>query len=220
MGYLDGKDILGWAYRMATPLIAEATPTMKEIGIDIDPSFLPKPETIENHLFGMVTALTANDDGVLMVSHAPLPLPTPTARSAALVGAIALGVTLGDQAMEDTALADLRAISKACHVYAARHQEKFPQTLDVLAAENLLPSGASVYAAYEYVPGLTPYDPPWCVLAYDDEAKAKGAANVRVLLVTGKCTRMPTEELTKALEKVQGRLATKPAATTQTGTQP
>ncbi|MBN1343365.1 MAG: hypothetical protein JXQ73_11830 [Phycisphaerae bacterium] len=211
LGYLDGKDVLGWAYRMAVALL----------GVGWDPSLIPKRETVEKHLFGMVTALVADEGGALMVSHAPLPLPTPTARwPAAVVGAIALAEVFGDRVKEDAASSDLPALGKACHVYAARHEEKFPQTLDALVAEQLLPSGAAGLTQYEYVSGLSPYDPDWFILAYDKASVDKGAQRARVLLVTGKCIWMPAEELTQTLEKARGQLATRPATTTQTGAKP
>jgi len=95
IGYLDAKDVLGWLYRMIPSMVSAAGPALSDMGITLDADRLPKPETVERHLSGMVTGLTAGDDGVLMVSHAPLPLPTPTARSAATVlGAVGIGKLL------------------------------------------------------------------------------------------------------------------------------
>lgn len=85
VGYLDAKEILGGLYRAILPSAPQAAARLADAGIKLDASLLPKPETVERHLFGMVTGLTTDDEGVLMVSHAPLPLPTPTVRSAAAV---------------------------------------------------------------------------------------------------------------------------------------
>lgn len=213
IGYLDAKDVLGWLYRMIPSMVSAAGPALSDMGIALDADRLPKPETVERHLSGMVTGLTAGDDGVLMVSYAPLPLPTPTARSAATVlGAVGIGKLMQNR-RESAALADLRAIGLGCHRYAAAHDEKFPPSLDALVAEKLVDLDAQTLAGYALVAGLTPYDPPWCVLAYDASAVKAGAERVRAVRVTGKCARVPAEALSDALAKTRKLLTTRPATT-------
>jgi len=217
IGYLDAADLLGGLYRVSLPAVSAARGELAKVGIDLDISLWPRAETVERHLFGMVSGLAASDQGVLVVSNGPLPIPMPTARSAALIlGAATVGLS-GTTDAGQAAFDDLRAVGLGCHRYAVHHGEKFPPKLDALVSEKLVASGGRWLMGYGYVSGLTPYDPPWCVLAYDASALTDGAKRIRVLPVTGKCTWMTAGDLSGALDKTRKHVADKPKTTSTAG---
>ncbi len=208
VGYLDARYVIGGLYRELRPMLESALPGLAEYGLTLDASLLPSADTLERHLFGMVTGLTATDEGVLMVSHAPLPLPTPTFRSGAVVLAGLGAYWYYEQVETEAAFSELRGIGKACHVYAARHEEEFPSSLSVLTEQGLLTGGAWL-DKYEYIPGLTPYAPTNCILAYDKVVLEAGESEVRVLDVTGRCRHLSVAQARAAIEATRKHLAEK-----------
>jgi hypothetical protein len=89
IGYLDSADILGTLYRLLLPVVQPLLARLAGQGMDLDISVWPRAQTVERHLFGMVTGLAADERGVLMVSHGPLPVAAPSARSAFVIGGAA-----------------------------------------------------------------------------------------------------------------------------------
>ncbi len=91
--YLDAAEGFGTLYRLTLPLVQHVFAELSSAGIDLDVSLWPRAQTVERHLFGMVGGLAADERGVLMSSFAPLPIPVPSARSAAVVaGTLGMGV--------------------------------------------------------------------------------------------------------------------------------
>ncbi len=218
IAYLDAKDLLGGLYRVLLPVLSAATVELARVGIELDVSLWPRAQTVERHLFGMVSGLAADENGVLMVSHAPLPVPTPTARSAAVIAGLGLYGYVNQSRQAEAELAQLRTIALACHRYAAYHEERFPPDLTTLTTEKLLPKGAS--ADCKYVAGLTANAPPDCVLGYSTSDLKSGADQVRAVLVTGQCLRMSPGELSKALAKAQKHAAQTSKPGTTSGDKP
>jgi hypothetical protein len=217
IGYLDAADILGTLYRLSLPVVKPLLGQLAGAGTDLDISIWPRAQTVERHLFGMVTGLAADEQGVLMVSHGPLPIATPSARSAFAAGAIAAAAIIGREKGDEPEFANLRAIATGCHRYAAYHDEKFPPALAALADEKLIPGQTKWLSAYGYVEGLSPYDPPWCVMAYDESALKAGAKRVAALLVTGRCVWREPAALSADLAKTRQRLSGRQPATEKAG---
>lgn len=215
IGYLDAKYVLGGLYRMLLPELEKQLPGLAELGLKLDASKLPSPETLEKHLHGMVMGITADAKGVLMASYAPLPLPTPSSQTLALAGGVLAARYVTQTQAEEAEFAELVMIAKACHVYAARHDGAFPPSLDTLVDRELLKLGKPVLGKYAYVSGLTATAPPTCVLAYDKTASEAGKKRVRVLRVPGRCEWLGPDELKAALEATAKHA--KPAATKEAG---
>ncbi len=91
VGYVDTKDLLGPLYRLLLPVASVLAGELAKAGFEVDVSYWPRAQTFERHLFGMVASVAPGDQGVLGVSHSPLPLPTPVVSPPAVLTGI--GVT-------------------------------------------------------------------------------------------------------------------------------
>ena len=161
-----------------------------------DHNLIPPPEAIAAHLFGLVTATTTDETGILLQSYGPVGYSTLVMGLGGGLG-LALPQAVGRQrlASRDQCQLHLRRLGVELTLYASEHEGAFPESLedlrDVLLARRSgaeLPGDArwfrcpgrplSADLGYEYVPGLTLDSPRQRIVCYDREGNHPGGRNV------------------------------------------
>ncbi len=123
---------------------------------------------------------------------------------AALAGAAGCGAR--KRAVRMHCMANLKQIGMALQMFAADKEDKYPQTLKELVQGEFAPDGRVFICkarpdrwGYDYVEGLTPDDPAFCVVVCDKAGNHKDGRNV--LLNDGSVEWMTEETFQAALKK-------------------
>lgn len=192
-----------------------------------DPNLLPPAEVIARHLFGLVTASTADSQGVLFQAYGPVGYST---LAAGLGGGLVLALPRVVEAQRAEARREcqehLRRLGVELVLYAGEHEGKFPDSLEelrrvLLAREpgGKLPGDGrwfrcpgrplSAEIGYEYVSGLGLDSPPQTIVCYDRKGNHRGGRNV--LFVNGQ-VRWLREDVFQQVMKVQAERLGGPAS--------
>ncbi|MCP4590715.1 MAG: hypothetical protein GY842_08220 [bacterium] len=199
VSYVDTKAGAEDLYKLFLPAATAGFSAATAYGVPLDVTTIPTQDVMTRHLFGDVRGAARDEDGILMVSHGPLPLPIPSlgsggggvATSAVLVSILLPSLSRARELSKRLVSAsNLSAIGQACQLHGFEHQEKFPPDLQTLVGEgHLLPKQlvspldpSEADCSYVYIAGQTMKSAPNNVLAYEPDYDGMGG---NVLFVDG-----------------------------------
>jgi prepilin-type processing-associated H-X9-DG protein len=162
----------------------------------VDMMQLPAIATIQSKLFGGVSVTTVEGSEFVMRSYSPFGTQVGIGAGGAMMAGMMLPAlnTAREKARRVSCLSNLKQIGLACHVYADKHDGKFPPYLDVLFPDYLpdkkvliCPSasheGKSGSSDYVYAAGGTTKAKDQ-ILAYDNTGNHRGVGR-NVLFTDG-----------------------------------
>lgn len=197
-------------------------------GTTIRPTWLPSLPAMEKYLWPQISAVSSEEDGIVVESHGSLPMPALAALPAAAPVLVAVLLpTLGHartRAREAASMANLGAIGKALVMYAAIKDDKeTAPDFNALIKENLVGPDAFISplsgkdrasgvktidpAKIDYVYlRLEPLAPPGLINAYE-RPENHGNRGTIVLMSDSSVRQVTIEEFNKLLNKTHEHLA-------------
>ena len=216
ISYGDMKPAVRLLYGLALPLAQVGCAMAQGEGIDLDVSLMPTCESLTRHMFGAVSATTADADGITWVSHGPLPLGGSIVGSSVSGVAMATSIALPSLSRARTlskrtvSASNLRGIGQACFIYANENDEQFPPDLQTLVKKGYCtpkqfhaPQDSGQGISYIYLGG-TAADDPRNVLAYERPDINRGEG-VNVLFSDSHVEWMKMPDFQRALEETKKR---------------
>ncbi len=212
--YSDTKADMTDLYKVLLPLATAACGWARGQGVPIDAGMIPASSRLTEPLFGDVMGLSSGADGLLLTTHASLPVAA-AAGATPMVAALGVSVLMPslsrsrEQAKKAVSLANTRAIVTACLIYASNHDGAFPPDLQKLVDEGAI--GAKVmrsprddreHISYIYIPGLRNDSPPDTIVLYENPDIGGGSA---VGFADGHAEWMETAELKRKLARQSER---------------
>lgn len=178
--YFDTKAVLEDAYRILLPLATAGCAVARKEGVPITAAMIPSRNTLTRNMYGDVMAWKCDADGLLAVSHGPLPITLPTFGSTVSSGilasiAIPSFAKQRDQTVRVSSMANVKAILTASIAYAGEHDGQFPPDLETLVAQGEItekslrsPRDKRDRISYIYVPGVTIKSATRTVVVYEN----------------------------------------------------
>ncbi len=228
LGYLDTRSGVADLYKLFLPAATAGYSFAAANGIPLDVATIPTLPVVTRHLFGDVCGASHDADGVMLVSHGPLPLPVPSigagggvAGSAMMVSVLLPSLSLARElSKRAVSNANLKGIGLSCQIYAFEHQEQFPSDLETLVTDGNVsrkqlispldpryppPGGCS----YVYFAGQSMKSNPRNVLAYEPDFAGEGG---NVLFVDGTVEWIKPPRFQQVIDETRARLGQKPPA--------
>jgi hypothetical protein len=188
-------------------------------GVPVDITVLPSQTTLTKHLFGDVSATAYTPEGVMTVSHGPLPFSVPSLAAGGMVVPMMAGIMLPSLARarmlakRSVSASNLRSIGTGCHTYANLNDDRFPPDLQTLMDEgDLAPQvlrspldDSDDESSYIYIPGQTTGGNSQNILAYE-KLENNDWEGTNVLFIDAHVDWMSAEDFEEALEATQQRL--------------
>jgi type II secretion system protein G len=182
ISYVDTRAGLRQVYSIALPVIQIGAAMLQKEGIPLDVGMLPSWPVISRHTFGSVSASAVNEQGVLTVSYGSLPVAVPAIGAGGMAIPLMASVTLPSLARarhlskRTVSAANLKGIGMGLYTYASEHDDKFPDSLQVLVDNGgMSPKAlispleqADVTSSYIYIPGQGTEADQRNVIAYEN----------------------------------------------------
>ena len=221
VSYVDTARGVASLYSISLPIAQVLTAMGQGEGFPVHIGMLPSCGTLTKHLFGNISASARVENGVLWVSHGPLPVGVPDVGQAGfavpMMAAIALPslARARELSKRTVSMANLRGIGVACATYANENNYKLPPDLETLIEENAispkqlispLETDPSAKSSYVYLAGQTGDDDPANVLAYE-KLENYDDEGTNVLFLDYHVEWMKKDAFEKALEETKARIA-------------
>ncbi len=211
VSYEDTKQAVMGLYGMLS-LVGPMLAAQAGAELPVDMNLLPPLAGIQEKLFGTVTVMTTDAQGITVNNYGPFGTNIGVGAGG---GAMMMGMALpalthmrGQAGQGDGGCAKrLEQIGLGCHMYADDHGGKFPDRLETLKGEYLsgqdalrCPSarGGADSVSYGYLQGLSARD-SGKILAYDAEGNHPGGRHV--LHGDGRVQWMPEQQFQEAIRK-------------------
>ena len=225
--YVDAPHLLRQCYGMLLlDWTARANALAAKTGSALRPAILPPLPKLEKYAWPGITAVTADPKGISIESYNSLPggglfflgTPVPMMVAEALISSLHAARI---RASRELSADNLRAIGKACRVYAADNKSQFPPDLLRLVDSGALEPAALISPGGERKPQtdeagkpvgpfdyvylgamMTTQSPPDMILAYE-RPELNDDRCTRVLLVDGRVEWLPVEQFRAQLARTQ-----------------
>ena len=223
VGYVDTKSGAAELYKFFLPAATAGFSFAAANGVPLNVSTIPPRSVMTRHLFGHVSGVSRDDDGIILVSHGPLPIPVPLIGSGGgVASSVMLASIMVPSLMRARELskrviseANLKTVGIACQVYAFDHQEQFPPDLETLADDGnvarkqlISPRDPSPgRCSYVYISGQTLKSNPRNVLAHEPDYDGEGG---NVLFVNGHVEWIKPPRYRQVIDETYERLGRKP----------
>ncbi len=208
-------------YSLALPMVQTVVSGLQAMGVSFDPASFPSQHAISQHLFADLSTTRCEPDGLLHVSHGPLPIPffgTDVSSSpfvmAALISILLPSLSRARELSKRLVSAsNLKGIGTMCFIYANDHNGQFPPDFETIFADESMdpalrhaPNHEPGKPCYLYISGQISDSPADNVLAYERPG-LNGEEGVNVLFLDGHVQFIKLPELQSALQKTKQRLS-------------
>lgn len=201
-------------------------------GIEIPVGILPSLPVLTKHLFGSIGAQVVTDQGVLWVTHGPVPLDPATAGVTAQLVAVGLfsssEVIVTDMISKRRrvqSMENLHQIALGLAVYADKNDNKFPSDLKTLIKDGLdeetliSPANPDEKEPYVYIEGQRVDSPhPSRTVVVYEKPENYGDKGTNVLFADSHVQWVPKDQLDRLLDETYkrlGRTREKPGTTSE-----
>jgi prepilin-type processing-associated H-X9-DG protein len=222
---VDTRQGVSDLYTFALPAVTAGATYAASQGVPLDPAAFPTRQTVVRHLFGDVGGVSRCDEGILYMSHGPLPMSIPATFSGqqsvattALMASILLpSLSRARELSKRTVSAsNLRGIGVTCLIYANDHEDQFPPDLQTLVRSGDLEPRILISprdpspdeCSYEYIAGQTSGSAARNVLAYEPDYDGEGG---NILFADGRVEWVKPPEYQRVIDETRKRLGQGPA---------
>ena len=193
------------------------------LDVEVSPTWLPALSSFEKYLWPTVTAVSAEEDGIVFEEYGSVPGFSGLASMSSAISMLMPALTRArSQARFAKSMANLNGLGKAIALYQGSHDDQFPPNLDVLVEEGLIDPSQLVMPSSDHNPprlsrgrliGSLDYayvQPPQGVatpadfiMAYErpDLARRRGLGGIAVLHRGINVTRMTFAQFHRAMDR-------------------
>ncbi len=176
------------------------------VGVDASPTLIPTLEAIQKHLSPSISAMSADQDGIIVETYSSTPLGvTSVSCTTILAGALVPAMhSATNSAQNASSMSQMHLIGSAVAMYVNDDNGKFPPDLDALAKGSYIPSSRSLVSPISHRPDYTYIRVdkdagPEMIVAYENPANYHNG-RVLVLYTDFHVAMVPVEQFRRDLK--------------------